>query len=54
MNIGDRVKLKVNEEWQEGVIICVYAIPDDWSLLDIRLDNNEVIHGVNSRDVYGI
>lgn len=54
MVLGDRVKLKVDNEWKEGVIICIYAIPKDWSLLDIELDNGDVLRGISSQDVYGV
>lgn len=54
MVIGDRVKVKVGDEWQEGEIICVYAVPKDWSLLDIELDNGDILRGVSSQDVYGV
>lgn len=54
MKVGDRVKIKINKEWQEGTIICVYAVPKDWDLVDIQFDNGDIMRGVSTEIVYGV
>ena len=54
MVIGDRVKFKLNDKWTEGEIVNIYAIPKDWCLFDIELDNGEIIRGFDSREVFGV
>ncbi len=53
MIVGDEVKIKIKDEWQEGIIICVYTYPEDWSLVDIELFNGDILRGISSRELYG-
>ena len=52
MKVGDRVKVKGIEE--EGTIICIYAVPKDWDLVDIQFDNGDIMRGVSTEIVYGV
>lgn len=54
MIVGDQIRIKVKNQWQEGIIICVYTFPDDWSLVDIELNNGDILRGVSSRELYGV
>lgn len=49
MQIGDRVKIKDIEE--EATIICVYAVPKDWDLVDVQFDNGDIMRGVSTEIV---
>ncbi len=48
MEIGQRVKIKINNEWKEATIICVYAVPKDWDLVDLQFDNDDIMRGVST------
>lgn len=54
VKVGDHVKTKINGVWYEGEIICVYAVPKDWDLVDIRLNNGDVARGVSTKDVFSV
>lgn len=54
MNIGDRVKVKIDEVWKEGEIICVYAVPNDYDLVDILLDDGQYAKGISTKDVFDV
>lgn len=55
MQVGDKVKLKINNIWYEAEIVNLYSDPDDWSLVDVKLfDTGEIVRGISSRDIYGI
>lgn len=49
MGIGQKVKVKGIEA--VGTIVCVYAVPKDWDLVDIQFDNGDVMHGVSTEIV---
>ncbi len=51
MVIGDRVQLKIKDKWIKGTIICIYAVPKDWSLVDIELDNGDILRGISTQDI---
>ncbi|MBQ6447115.1 MAG: hypothetical protein IJJ10_06585 [Bacillus sp. (in: Bacteria)] len=48
------MKFKINEIWQEGTIININSVPDDWCLVDIESDIGRIHYGISSRDIYGI
>lgn len=49
MKIGQRVKIKGIKE--EGTIICVYAVPKDWDLVDVQFDNGDIMRGVSTENI---
>lgn len=54
MNVGDRVKIKLNGVWYEGTIICVYVVPKDYNLVDVELEHGETIKGVSTKDLWSL
>lgn len=54
MVIGDKVKFKYEDEWREGTIVNLYALPEDYCIVDIQLETGKIVFGINSRDVYGV
>ena len=51
MRIGERVTFKTEDgKTEEGEIVCVYAIPNDYDLIDI-LTENGIVHGVSTENV---
>lgn len=54
MVVGDKVKFKYEDEWREGIIVNLYALPEEYCLVDIELETGKVVYGIDSRDVYGV
>lgn len=52
MEIGQRVKMKGFEE--AGTIICIYALPEDYDLVDIEFDDGGLARGISTELIYGI
>ena len=48
MKVGDKVKIKINDELKEATIVCVYAVPKDWDLVDLQFDNGDMMRGVST------
>ena len=48
MQVGERVKIKDYKE--EATIICVYAVPKDWDLVDVQFDNGDILRGVSTKN----
>lgn len=46
MQVGERVKIKDYKD--EATIICVYAVPKDWDLVDVEFDNGDILRGVST------
>lgn len=50
MQVGERVKIKDYKE--EATIICVYAVPKDWDLVDVQFDNGDILRGVSTKNCF--
>lgn len=51
MKVGDRVKIKINKEWREATIICLYAVPKNWDLADVQFNNGDIVRGISTKDL---
>ena len=48
--IGKRVILNHDGKTIEGTIICIYAVPKNWDLIDVQTEDG-ILHGVSTEEI---
>lgn len=51
MEIGQKVKIKIGDEWKQGVVTCLYALPKDYDLADVEVDGETYTVQTNEVEV---